>query len=349
MLPLPTLVAHCDWGSTPQKRWMATATLASGRFTAHAPEPVGDLTTLLPRLRERAQKTLDTQTSTPILLGLDLPIGLPAAYAQRTGIPAFLPFLASLTPASDFFHVASHPGEISLRRPFYPRTPGNSRRHHLTDALQIPWPALLRLSEQAQAHRPAAAPLFWTMGAQQSGKAAILAWRDLILPALLAPTHRSQQIQIWPFHGPLPTLLSHPAITVAEAYPAQYHHALFVKLPGSKTSQPTRAAIAPALLHWAAIHQLRLTPALTRKIRTGFPPQPPSTGDDPFDAVIGLFGILHSLLHYSPQLDPIHPTLTTIEGHILGQPSPSPQLASLPVSLAENPSPNSFQLRLSSN
>ena len=42
--------------------------------------------------------------------------------------------------------------------------------------------ALSRACDRATAERPAGAPLFWTLGANQSGKAAIAAWRDMLLP-----------------------------------------------------------------------------------------------------------------------------------------------------------------------
>jgi hypothetical protein len=54
--PMPTLVAHADWGSAPGKRYMALAVLECDRYV-RAPEPVGDPRTLLKRLREVAGKS----------------------------------------------------------------------------------------------------------------------------------------------------------------------------------------------------------------------------------------------------------------------------------------------------
>ena len=47
----PSVVCHADWGSDAKKRWIAKATLNNGRYTAFAPEPVGDLADLIPSIR----------------------------------------------------------------------------------------------------------------------------------------------------------------------------------------------------------------------------------------------------------------------------------------------------------
>ncbi len=69
---------------------MALAVLRRGRYHAHAPERVGDLGTLLARLRRIAGERWT------ILAGFDFPIGLPAAYARRAGIRDFLEVLPEL-------------------------------------------------------------------------------------------------------------------------------------------------------------------------------------------------------------------------------------------------------------
>jgi len=112
---LPRLVAHADWGTDPRKRQMATAIREDSHYVAHAPEPVGDLTTFLDRLRERVGP------GEAILLGFDFPIGLPAAYAARAEIDDFLEVLPLLGQGqwAEFYKVAEAPEQISLQRPFY--------------------------------------------------------------------------------------------------------------------------------------------------------------------------------------------------------------------------------------
>ena len=84
---------------------------------------------------------------------------------------------------------------------------------------------LSRWCDRATAERPAGAPLFWTLGANQSGKAAITAWRDWIVPALGAhgrnPGRRNRPIRLWPFEGGLHALLAPGVAVLAEVYPAE--------------------------------------------------------------------------------------------------------------------------------
>ena len=165
---------------------MALAQPASPGWTLSI-EPVGDVATLLPRLLATAQ-------GTPVALGVDFPIGLPRAYAalHPAGATSFPAFLHALRARPSFFDVAESLEQITPGRPFYPRRgrAGMTRLSHAT-ALGLQTAAgLSRACDQATTLRPAGAPLFWTLGANQTGKAAISAWRDLLLPALAAPAPR---------------------------------------------------------------------------------------------------------------------------------------------------------------
>src|SRR5512147_1335234 len=87
--PLPTLIVHADWGSSPVKRWLARAILQdNGVYTAFPPEPVGDLRTLLSRLSTAGKRCS--------LVGFDFPIGLPRRYALQAGVEDFLALLPQL-------------------------------------------------------------------------------------------------------------------------------------------------------------------------------------------------------------------------------------------------------------
>lgn len=131
MTPLPALVAHADWGSSPARRRLAYALRRSdGTYIAYAPGPAGDLQTLLPRLRSLAPRG-------GILFGVDFPLGLPERYAALAGITDFAAILPQLGSGrwAHFYNVAAHPGEISAVRPFYPLRPGGTRQAHLVQAL----------------------------------------------------------------------------------------------------------------------------------------------------------------------------------------------------------------------
>lgn len=314
MIPKPTLVAHADWGSAAAKRWLACARLQpDGRYRAEAPRPVGPLDRLLPRLAAEAD-------GGAVLLGFDFPIGLPGAYAERAGIADFLAALPHFGAGAwaEFYLPAEHPAEISLRRPFYPRRPGGARRQHLLDGLGLPGSdALWRRCDRLTFGRGAAAPLFWTLGANQSGKAAIVGWRDVLAPALRGG---EPPLALWPFAGPLDALLRPGWIVAAETYPAECYHHLGLTDGGkrwSKRRPADRMAQASRLLVWAAAAGVELETELVTAIESGFGPRP--DGDDPFDATVGLFGMLNVVLGHRPAGEPDDAAVRRVEGWILGQ------------------------------
>lgn len=127
------IVAHADWGVDPCKRWVSIATgnlLDGWSAVASSPMPhVGDLRC---RLGVTATETL--------LVGFDFAIGFPRRYADRAGIPHFLDVLPDLGRAqwADFFSVADSADEISIRRPFYPRTARTKGTRHQADLTSVP-------------------------------------------------------------------------------------------------------------------------------------------------------------------------------------------------------------------
>ena len=213
----------------------------------------------------------------------------------------------------DFFQVASQTQEISLYRPFYPRTPGGLRFDHLLLELELDRNSLYRQCELRQAYRRPASPLFWTMGAQQVGKAALHGWQTVLQPALaLTEPH----VGLWPFSGRLAELLQPGKAVIAEIYPAEYYHRLGISL--GKRSPAARSENATALLAWARENDLELDSQLETTIRLGFPGE--QGGEDAFDAVIGLLGMLAALYQSPATLEPGEDRIRNIEGWILGQP-----------------------------
>lgn len=318
MNDLPRLVAHVDWSVTPAKRWLALATMDAGRYHAPSPQAVGDVQTLLYRLRELAGPAC------AVLLGVDFPIGLPLAYAERAGVDDFTALLPALGhgPWRDFYHAAERSDEINLHRPFYPQRPGGTKQAHLLQALAVPSiEALRRRCDQAQPGRRAAAPLFWTMGAQQAGKAAISGWRDLLAPSLATG---DGALALWPFAGPLTDILRPGRIVVAETYPAECYRHLGVRFSPPRAGNSTgkrvqgeRAANSQTLLHWASQACVDIDPALSAAIEDGFSAK--ADGEDRFDAVVGLFGLLNIVLGRRAPCDPSDEPIQRIEGWIMGQ------------------------------
>jgi len=282
--------------------------------------PVGDLATLLSRLRAWSD-------GAPVALGVDFPIGLPRDYAARHagGAADFPAFLRGLASRPDFFRVCGALDQVSAARPFYPMrgVHGMTRLSHalalgLDDAT-----GLSRACDRATADRPAGAPLFWTLGANQTGKAAITAWRDLLLPALLDPTRAgSSPLALWPFDGKLLPLLAAAqpgGIVVAETYPAEAMRQLGLRMGGSKRRHADRLALVPALRDRMAGLQVRPAPALDAWLAAGFGAD--AAGEDRLDCMLGLLCVIQVLVGRRADTVPDDPWVQRWEGWVLGQPS----------------------------
>jgi hypothetical protein len=285
--------------------------------------PVGALDTWLDRLRTDAD-------GGAVALGVDLPLGLPREYAQRHVEAAdFIAFLRQSSPGIaqtascsarpdgwvDFFTVSAALSDISPHRPFYPTRgiAGMTRAAHAA-SLGLDGPAgLSRLCDRATAARPAGAPLFWTLGANQTGKAAITAWRDVLLPALASVNPP----RLWPFEGGLHDLLTSGAVVIAETYPAESMRQRGLSLNGSKRRQTDRAALATAITAALADRQAVPSPALAKEIESGFGAD--ASGEDRFDSLLGLLGLLAVLDGTQPDFIPDDPWVRRWEGWVLGQ------------------------------
>jgi hypothetical protein len=314
----PQAVAHADWSMHPGKRWVVAARRApGGGWVADGPCPVGETGSLLDRMG------LGEAAGASVLLGFDFPIGLPLAYAELAGIRSFPEALASFGSGgwSRFFDVAAEPAEISLHRPFYPRScPVRGQRsvQELVGALGMGSPAqLLRRCDRATADRRAACALFWTLGGSQVGKGALSGWREVLQPALRdrAPP------ALWPFDGPLAELLGRGGVVVAESYPAELYGHLGLRFGraqgGGKRSPAARRRNACRLVEVCRELRVRLSDRLDGAIRSGFGDRP--SGEDRFDATAGLLGMLNVVHGRRAPGEPADPRVRAVEGWILGQ------------------------------
>jgi hypothetical protein len=186
----------------------------------------------------------------------------------------------------DFYSVCDEPEEISVYRPFYPDGGYTGRRKQdLYNGLGVSsLPPLLRECERGGAGRREACCLFWTLGGNQVGKAALIGWQHVLSPALSNGT----RTRFWPFDGQLQSLFLAGTLVVAETYPAECYR-WFDSLPvRSKGDIECRKKFGKKLLSWAEVNNILVDSRLEIEIRDGFP-----TGhDDAFDAVVGLFGML---------------------------------------------------------
>lgn len=316
------LVAHADWSANVQKRWLVIAhRQPDDSWIARSPLRVRNPRELLPDLQASAGRSGCT------LVGFDFPIGLPEAYARQAAVSDFLELLPVLGhwPWADFYQVAAQPEQIDLHRPFYPLRPAGTKRSHLVHSLGMDtFDDLRRRCERAHPNRRAASPLFWTLGGQQVGKAAISGWKDVLVPGLL---DKNTNLVIWPFSGPLGSLLRPGAIVAAETYPAEAYRPIgirFKKLAqggkAGKRSQAAREENARILLGFARQAGVILTPELEAQILAGFGPR--LDGEDRFDALVGLLWMLHWL--GKPDFpEPKDRMINRLEGWIFGQQYPA--------------------------
>lgn len=289
-----------------RKRWVTIARRQGALWQASAPRLVGDPAALAAGLiAERG----------PAALGLDLPLGVPRGFAESRQEADFPGFLAGLTQNLDFFTVSPSLETVSPARPFYPARgiKGMTRLAHAAALGLADASGLSRLCDRATAERPAGAPVFWTLGANQSGKAAISAWRDWLAPALAA----GAPFKLWPFAGTLHELLRPRQLAIAEVYPAEALRHLGLKLAGSKRAEAPRRALAPALRD--AMAALNVTPdsALAEMIQVGFGSD--AAGEDRFDSLIGLLGLIGVIDGRRPDFIPADPMIRAWEGWVLGQ------------------------------
>ncbi len=245
---------------------------------------------------------------------MDAPIGLPVAYARAAGIDRFLPWLRGLTaPALEqWSRAAANPGDIGVARPFYPQRPGGARRAHLVEGLgQSSFDDLLRGCDRSPPLARPAASLFWTMGANQVGKAAVALWADLVsVPA----------VRVWPFDGGLRRTWSRAAGR-SSPRPTRPPSAGTWAWRGARVrasaASPIASAAPSALAGAARRLGVELAPHVRAALHDGFGAA--STGEDAYDAFVGLLGVVNVLRGgRSAGPPPGAPHATTVEGWILG-------------------------------
>ena len=301
------IAAHADWSVDPRKRWLAVACPAGPGWVMGV-EPVGEVSTLLARLRARAG-------GGAVALGVDFPIGVPRAFAalHAGGTADFPALLRGMAPG--FLEVASTLDEVGPGRPFYPRrgVQGMTRLSHAQALGMAGAAGLSRACDRATANRPAGAPVFWTLGANQSGKAAISAWRDVLRPALA----RAEDMALWPFEGALLGLLRPGRVVVAETYPADALRQIGLRPIGSKRRQADRRLLSPGVAGAMAGLGVTADAGLAGWLADGFGAD--AAGEDRLDCVLGCLCVLMVLAGRRPDAAPDDEAVRRWEGWVLGQ------------------------------
>jgi hypothetical protein len=302
------LLFHADWSVAARKRWVARARATALGWVVEAVEPVGDCNAFVRSLAEAARDQ-------PVLGGFDFPIGVPHAYGGKTRLSAFPELLGQIGEGhwSEFGVVARHSHEISLGRPFYPAgaSAGLKQADLLTAHGAATFDDLRRVCERRTSDRRAACPIFWTLGGNQVGRAALAGWAEVLKPALAAGA------RLWPFDGSFADLTREPTLVLAETYPTEaYGHVGLAFGQGqSKTRQADRETKAGAILGWAEQNSVELSPPVRALVQDGFGAD--RAGEDRFDALLGLCGMIE--VASGRRAEGGHPDSLPWEGWILGQ------------------------------
>jgi hypothetical protein len=171
---------------------------------------------------------------------------------------------------------------------------------------------LLRICERGGDGQRQACSLFWTLGGNQVGKAALNGWEHVLVPAL-----KNRSVRLWPFDGNIESLLQPGRTVIAETYPAECY-GWFPDAPSvSKRDIKSRRDFGSRLLSWVDTNGVVIEPRLRTAIDAGFP----EGEDDACDAVVGLFGMLQICLDLKDSAEPDDQTFREIEGWILGRES----------------------------
>ena len=309
----PGIIGHADWSVNPAKRWLTVAVRSAGRYHVGPAKPCPAPETLVAELRRQSPDG-------GVLLGFDFPAGLPLALSEPLGVEHFRGFLQRLSNGAwpQFLLPANDLADVGPTRPFFPSRQlpkGVVTRHGFAQALgATDYGELLRLCDRPSGERRATACLFFLIGGQQVGKAAIAGWNGLILPH-----HDDLAVVLWPFDGALNQLLAPDRTVLCETYPGEFTRPFGLPIGSggrSKRRQADRLAAARCLHRLAKDMNLELDPDLRQQIDDGFGTKP--DGEDPFDSVIGLLGMIAVLtgrLHEGvPRDDPP----VALEGWILG-------------------------------
>jgi len=304
-----THIWHADWSLSPKGRWVAKARRTDAGWEIHTIEPVG----MLDPFR---QSLSDHGTQYALWLGLDMPIGFVDAWYDGANVKDFKALLSLLETDKwqEFFDVCQSPDEIRHKRPFYPRgsgTKGSVKRDHLIKALGLAdFDALHRACEFPTNTRNAACPPFWTLGANQVGKAMLHGLKNLILPGY------ADGFKIWPFMGDLAALSKSPGVTLIETYPGEIYGWLLDTSELTKSIQTSRKNYLHQLRDNASKKGIEISPSVWADIKDGFGPD--HGKDDAFDALIGVMGLIEIAEGRRPEHLPRTPSILEREGWIVG-------------------------------
>lgn len=312
-------VVHCDWGAHNHKRAMCIADKIDGKWSIVKIEEAGDARTLLNRLLH------GIADNAKLLVGFDFPIGYPHAYGAKAELTGFLKALPCFGQHEwiNFFRKAKTQEELSIHRPFYPRscpTKGFATREIFTTELEIRWQDMFRECELRTEHRTDASPLFWTLGPKAVGTAAMLGWLEILQPIV---RDQNRCFGIWPFEGNLNNLLRERRGVIVETYPGEcYNHLGFPRNWSGKRSQQKRKACSKYFQDWQKRANATFSHEVELDLKNGFPARDMRSeedGEDSFDAVVGACSMIDVVEGRRAEGNHSSQRLQAHEGWIFGQ------------------------------
>ena len=271
-----------DWSKRSERRSVYVANLRERRTRkAELSGACWDLAALL-KLAERLLG------DGPVLIGVDVVLGVPEGYWQRVlegrGLhpPAtFVDWLGSLDLSGEFFETVVEPDEWRVDRPWFKVAKGAGGLTSFTSKVER---RMLRRIDAATGAKPvfAVAGIPGTVG---SGTREF--WKELV-PHL----SDGRDFAIWPFDGDLTSLLANRGVVLCETYPAlAYAAALADDLPtgriaNSKTKRVWRDDVCNRLAQaqWIRANRIDLGKL-----------DAPRENEDDFDAYVTAAAVLRCI------------------------------------------------------
>ncbi len=286
-----------DWSKKSNKRSVYTANISERKVQKEQPNGSSwNLDTLLDLANRYA-------VDGPVLIGLDLALGIPNNYwrlirkeSRATPPKSFLEWLKGIDQSGRFFETVCKPDQWCIDCPWFKVPPG---RGGLNSFTKLADDGMLRKIDKATG----AKPIFAVSGIPGTvGSGTRSFWKELI-PQL----NGKRDFAVWPFEGQLDSLGKEYPIVLCETYPRlAYAAALAPRLPYgqiliSKTNSEIRNETIDSLYasKWVQKYKVDLES-----------PKLPKSNEDDFDAFLSGAALLRCLLEDMKPDDPqwIDPT-----------------------------------------
>ena len=244
-----------DWSKNPSKRSVYLSSPGTRQI-----EPVHPLREFW-NLEDLLDQAAKLQHSAPVLIGVDVVLGVSAGYWKRVNedrnVPYenFLDWLRDMGPSDEFFGTIRDPKDWTRFTPWFAVQKGEGGLRKFTRHVED---GMMRRIDAATGAKPVFA-VSGIPGTVGSGTRAF--WRELA-PRLSG----DRDFAIWPFDGSLPRLLAGHDIVLAETYPrlayaAALHPELPAKLiaiPKSRFETRKRACTRLQQMDWVANNRVKL-------------------------------------------------------------------------------------------